>query len=165
MFSAHDRYKASAQGTKLMPIAVKVATGTPYIDVISVVIVDDVLEVRNSLARILALDPQFEIVADAANGKQGVAVAKKYQPAIVLMDIRMPIMDGFEACRQITQALPATGVVMMSVDDKPDDLRHAMLVGARYFIAKPIDPLELKVHLENVYAQYEPLRRRRDLFS
>lgn len=120
------------------------------IDVISVVIVDDTSTIHEALAYLLMPDPKFEVLANATNGKEGVELAKKYKPDMVLMDIHMPIMDGIEGCKQIKQYLPKIGVLLMSAELQYNDLPNAMLAGADGFIPKPIDAFLLKTQLKEI---------------
>src|SRR5215208_958145 len=84
-------------------------------DVIKVLIVDDIPETRENLKKLLAFEPDIEVVGTASTGREGVDLAKEMQPDIILMDINMPDMDGISATELITKAVPRTAVVMMSV--------------------------------------------------
>ena len=127
---------------------------------IRILLVDDIAEARDSIKKLLAFEQDFKVVGDAANGREGVQKAKELKPDIVIMDINMPDMDGLEAAGRITRALPMVGVVMMSVQDDPDYMQKAMMVGARFFLSKPPTMDQLYNTIRNVYDQYEPIRRR-----
>jgi pilus assembly protein CpaE len=104
---------------------------------IRVLIVDDILESRDNVAKLLRFEPGVEIVGMAEGGQEGVDLAFQLEPDIVLMDINMPDVDGITATTRISGRLPNTSVIMMSVQNEPDYLRRSMLAGAREFLCKP----------------------------
>ena len=118
---------------------------------IRVLIVDDIGETRENLRKLLSFDAGIEVVGAAASGQEGVELAKEFHPHIVLMDINMPGMDGIAATEAILQELPATQVVMLSVQGEKDYLRRAMLAGARDFLTKPPTGDELMGTIRRVY--------------
>jgi len=118
---------------------------------IRVLIVDDIGETRENLRKLLSFDAGIEVVGAAASGEEGVELAKEFHPHIVLMDINMPGMDGITATEAILQELPATQVVMLSVQGETDYLRRAMLAGARDFLTKPPTGDELMGTIRRVY--------------
>ena len=81
---------------------------------ITVLLADDSLMVRKSYLKLLKLEADLQVVGEAKNGQQAVALVKKLRPAVVLMDVAMPLMNGIEALRQILKAAPATKVLMLS---------------------------------------------------
>jgi pilus assembly protein CpaE len=127
---------------------------------IRILLVDDVPETRESIRKLLAFEPDFDVVGFAGNGKEGVQLAREFEPDIVLMDINMPDMDGLEAAAHITKNVPAAGVIMMSVQHDSNYLQRAMLAGARYFLTKPVDADKLYTTIRDVYSQYEMMRQR-----
>jgi pilus assembly protein CpaE len=118
---------------------------------IRVLIVDDIAETRENLRKLLSFDAGIEVVGAAASGKEGVELARDFRPHIVLMDINMPGMDGIAATEAILRELPATQVVMLSVQGETDYLRRAMLAGARDFLTKPPTGDELMGTIRRVY--------------
>lgn len=120
-------------------------------NVIRVIIVDDIPETRENLKKLLAFESDIEVVGTAGTGKEGVELARSVKPDIVLMDINMPDMDGIQATEQISKAVGAVGVIMMSVQHEADYLRRAMLAGARDFLTKPIAGDELYATIRRVY--------------
>ena len=118
---------------------------------IRVLIVDDIAETRENLRKLLSFDAGIEVVGAAASGEEGVELARDFRPHIVLMDINMPGMDGIAATEAILGELPATQVVMLSVQGETDYLRRAMLAGARDFLTKPPTGDELMGTIRRVY--------------
>ena len=116
--------------------------------VIRVLIVDDIAETRENIRRSLQFDSSIVIIGLAQSGEEGVQLAKEKKPDVVIMDINMPDMDGITATETIRKAVPATQIVILSVQGDPHYMRKAMLVGARDFLTKPpsIDELITAIH-------------------
>ena len=91
---------------------------------IHVLIVDDIAETRENVKKLLYFEDDIEIVGTAADGREGVDLAVKLNPDIVLMDINMPGMDGIAASEAISAQAPSVQVVMMSVQGEADYLRR-----------------------------------------
>lgn len=125
---------------------------------IRVLIVDDIAETRENVKKLLYFENDIEIVGTAANGREGVELALKLQPDVVLMDINMPEMDGIAASEAISAQAPHIQVVMMSVQGEADYLRRSMLAGAREFLIKPFSGEELVTSIHRVY-QFAATRR------
>lgn len=126
-------------------------------EIITILLVDDIPEARENIKKMIAFEPDMKVVGSAGTGREGVALAKELKPNIVIMDINMPDMDGIQATAQITQAVPTTAVIMMSVQSDQDYLQRAMLVGARFFLSKPVSMDELYNTIRSVYAQHKQL--------
>lgn len=126
---------------------------------IRVLIVDDILESRDNVAKLLRFEPDVVIVGSAESGEEGVELAIRHEPDIVLMDINMPGMDGIAASKRITSLLPNTAVIVMSVQNEPDQLRRAMMAGAREFLAKPFSLDELVEGIRHVHQLSQSSRR------
>jgi pilus assembly protein CpaE len=126
---------------------------------INILLVDDMPEAREGVKKLLQFEQEFKVIGTASNGREAVQQAKELKPDIVIMDINMPDMDGLEAASRITKALPATGVIMMSVQDDTDYMQRAMLAGARFFLPKPPDMDKLYSTIRSVYEQYGPIRQ------
>jgi len=118
---------------------------------IRLLIVDDIAETRENLRKLLSFDASIEVVGAASSGREGIELAKEFRPHIVLMDINMPDMDGIAATEAIMREVPATQVVMLSVQGETDYLRRAMLAGARDFLTKPPSGDELMSTIRRVY--------------
>jgi DNA-binding NarL/FixJ family response regulator len=113
--------------------------------VITVVVVDDQELVRTGFALILASDPGVDVVAQAADGADAVAAALQHRPDVVLMDIRMPGMDGIEATRRITSdpAMVDVHVLVVTTFDEDEYVVEALRAGASGFLLKDTTPDEL----------------------
>ncbi len=110
---------------------------------ISVVIVDDIAETRENIRKLLQFDPDVEVVGIGRTGEEAIRVSHETRPDVVLMDINMPDMDGITATERIRAKLPATQIVILSVQSDSNYMRQAMLAGARDFLTKPPDLDEL----------------------
>jgi pilus assembly protein CpaE len=128
-------------------------------DKIRVLIVDDILETRENLRKLLYFEHDIEVVGAVASGEEGIAFAKDYQPDIILMDINMPGVDGISASEAISREAPAAQVIMMSVQSEADYLRRSMLAGARDFLTKPFSGDELVTTIRRVHEMGESRRR------
>ena len=123
----------------------------PSSDKIRVLIVDDIPEMRENIRKLLAFEPDIEVVGVAGNGNEAIQSSRTYQPNIVLMDVNMPDMDGITAAERIVQAVPIAQIIMVSVQSEADYLRRAMLVGARDFVTKPFSADELISTIRRVH--------------
>ncbi len=110
---------------------------------IRVMLVDDHALFRQGLRRLLEDQPDFEIVGEAATGREAVERASEIMPDVILMDIYMPEGDGLEATRAIRARLPYARIVMLTVSDEDHNLFEAIKVGAHGYVLKKIEPREL----------------------
>jgi pilus assembly protein CpaE len=122
-------------------------------DRIQVLIVDDIPETRDHLAKLLGFEPDIQVVGTASSGADAIEQATKIQPDVILMDINMPDMDGIAATERLSSQVPAAAVVMMSVQGEADYLRRSMLAGAREFLVKPFSSDELTASIRQVHAR------------
>jgi DNA-binding NarL/FixJ family response regulator len=113
---------------------------------------DDQALVRGGFRLILDAEPDIEVAAEAADGEQAVAAALQTRPDVVLMDIRMPVLDGIEATRRLTPQLAATRVVMLTTFDLDDYVVDAFRAGASGFLLKTAPPLQLVAAIRTVHA-------------
>jgi len=113
---------------------------------ITVVLIDDQPLVRAGLRTLLENEATITVVGEADNGRRGVRMVQQYKPHVVLMDIRMPEMDGLEATRQIVQdpALKATRVVVLTTFDEDEQIAEAIQAGAAGYLLKDITPEDLR---------------------
>lgn len=113
---------------------------------VRVLIVDDQTLVLAGLAHLLRRSDDIEVVGEADNGRTAVSMARRLRPDVVLMDIRMPELDGIEATRQIVAepSLADTKVVMLTTFDADELVFEALRAGASGFLLKDIEPEELR---------------------
>jgi DNA-binding NarL/FixJ family response regulator len=103
---------------------------------ITVLVVDDHPVVRSGLVSLLAVEPDLEVVGEAADGAEAVASVKALAPDVVLMDLRMPGMDGADATARIVVDHPATRVLVLTTFDTDDDILRAVEAGASGYLLK-----------------------------
>ena len=103
-------------------------------------IIDDSVLARRAIRNILERSRRFEVVAEAPDGAEGITRAREFLPDLVLMDLRMPRVDGLAAIQTIKEELPSTQVVVLSVSDDPQDLFEAMKRGAQGYLIKNMEP-------------------------
>ena len=103
---------------------------------IRVLIADDHRLFAEALEVILAADKRIEIVGKAANGEEAVGLAVALKPDVILMDIAMPGMDGFQATRVIKQAWPGACILMLTGSDSRSDVDRARTAGAAGYVTK-----------------------------
>jgi DNA-binding NarL/FixJ family response regulator len=114
---------------------------------IRVLVVDDHDLFRAGLASLLAAQPGIEVVAQVSGGRMGVRLADELQPDVILMDVRMPDLEGPEATREILERHPSTRIVALTVVSDEADVAAVVEAGACGFLAKdtPIDGIVLAV--------------------
>jgi DNA-binding NarL/FixJ family response regulator len=125
-----------------VPVATALPTGSRA-GVIRVLLVDDQELVRAGLRMILQPEDTIEVVGEAADGLQAVAEVARLEPDVVLMDIRMPNVDGIDATARIVRASPATRVVILTTFDLDEYVYRALQAGASGFLLKDAPPSEL----------------------
>jgi len=125
-------------------------------DQTTVVLVDDDPLVRAGLAMMLGGDAAIRIVGEAENGREGVALIARERPDVALMDIRMPVMDGLAAVREVTAAGSATRVIVLTTFDADDMVLTALRDGAAGFLLKDTPPADLVAAVHRV-ARGEPM--------
>jgi DNA-binding NarL/FixJ family response regulator len=110
---------------------------------IHLVIADDHLVVRDGLRGMLESQPDFEVVGEASNGEEAVHLASSLKPEVVLMDLRMPVMDGVTAIREIKDGQPGVQVLVLTTYDSDADILPAIEAGATGYLLKDISREEL----------------------
>jgi DNA-binding NarL/FixJ family response regulator len=103
---------------------------------ITVLLAEDHAIVREGLRSLLRLDHEIEIVGEAATGREAVELARKLCPTVVIMDVAMPLLNGFEATRQILQASPGVKVLVLSAHSDDEYVAHMAAVGASGYLVK-----------------------------
>ena len=114
-------------------------------------IVDDHTLVRDGIRALLELVDDFEVVGEAANGKEACEKVKKLLPDVVLMDMAMPVMTGLEATRKIHKELPRTGIIAVTQHDDTEYVVPAIRAGARGFVTKMAASSEIISAIKAVY--------------
>jgi len=132
------------------------STGPTPGDPIRILIVDDDPLVRSGLALILGGSTTLQVVAQAGNGKEGLAAIDEHLPDVVLMDIRMPVMDGLEATEALAARAEAPRVIVLTTFDADDYVLRALAAGASGFLLKDTAP-ELIVDAIHRVAAGEPM--------
>lgn len=115
-----------------------------------ILLVDDHLLFRKGLMRLLDAQPDFEVVGEARDGLEAVEQARRLEPDLVLMDIRMPNCNGLEATRRVKARMPDMQVVMLTVSNDERDLVTAVRAGADGYLLKDTQPEVLFEHLRNL---------------
>ena len=119
---------------------------------IRVLVADDQTLVRESFAVLLDLEPDIEVVGQASDGAQAVAVARRLRPDVVLMDIRMPNLDGVEATRRLVADPAGPRVLILTTFDTDEYLYDAMKAGASGFLLKDVRRGQLAEAVRTVMA-------------
>ncbi|MEU6621257.1 response regulator transcription factor [Streptomyces litmocidini] len=125
---------------------------------IRVVLADDQTLVRAGFRSILSDEEDIEVVGEAGDGERAIGLARELRPDVVLMDIRMPVLDGLEATRRITADawLEGVRVVILTTFDADDHVYGALRAGASGFLVKDTEPMEL-LHAVRVVARGDAL--------
>jgi DNA-binding NarL/FixJ family response regulator len=103
---------------------------------ITVLLADDHMIVREGLRALLEAEGDIEVVGEAETGRQAIQLVKRLRPAVVLMDIAMPLLNGLEATRRILKAVPATRVLILSAHGDDEYIRQAVMLGAAGYLIK-----------------------------
>jgi DNA-binding NarL/FixJ family response regulator len=113
--------------------------------VISVLLVDDQALIRSGIRSLLEAEDDIEVAAEAADGRQAVALARLHRPDIALVDVQMPVMDGIETTRQIVadEDLATVRVVILTNYGQDEYIFRALRAGASGFLLKDTEPAEL----------------------
>ena len=105
---------------------------------ITVLLAEDHMIVREGFRKMLELENDIEVIGEARDGREAVALVKKLRPAVVLMDIAMPLLNGLEATRQVLKTVPSTKVIMLSAHSDDAYVQNATDSGAMGFLLKQI---------------------------
>lgn len=120
-------------------------------DEIKVLIADDQTLMREGLQTLLELSPGIRVVGQAGDGQETVTLVRKLRPDVVLMDVRMPVMDGVEATRRIRRELPDTQVIILSTFDDDEYIFEGLAAGARGYLLKDVSSEELAEAIHTVH--------------
>ena len=110
---------------------------------IRILIVDDQALFREGLRAVLSAQPDFEIVGDAADGVEAVALANEFEPHVILMDLRMPRLGGVQATQNIRAAHPTAQVIVLTTFDDAEEVFDALRAGAAGYLLKDASPEKL----------------------
>ena len=103
---------------------------------ITVLLAEDHMIVREGFRKMLELEPDIEVIGEAQDGREAVNMARNLAPAVVLMDIAMPRLNGLEATRQMLKAVPSTKILMLSAHNEDAYIQEATAAGAVGFLIK-----------------------------
>ena len=119
---------------------------------ISVLLAEDHTIVREGFRKMLELEDDLEVIAEAQDGRQAVALAKKFHPDVVLMDIAMPLLNGLEATRQLLKERPLTKILMLSAHNDDAYVQNATDSGAMGFLLKQTSAHDVCRAIREVHA-------------
>ena len=118
----------------------------------SVLLVDDHALFRTGVANIINQEKDLRVVAEAGDGAQGIAAYEQHRPDVTLLDLRMPVLEGVEAVRQIRVLDPAALVIVLTTYDTDDEISRALKAGAKAYVLKDISADELVNCIRSVLA-------------
>ena len=122
--------------------------------ILRVLVVDDSDIVRRGICQILQTQADIEIVCEASDGADAVRKVREHRPAVVLLDITMPVMNGFDAARRIKHEFPSTLILVVSQFDSAPFVREAIAAGASEYIMKSNASTELIPALRKLHSQH-----------
>jgi two-component system nitrate/nitrite response regulator NarL len=126
-------------------------------DRIRILLADDHALFRRGLASLLAHRDDLEVVGEAGSGDEAIERARELMPDVILMDVRMPGINGLEATRRLKEEMPYVKIVILTVSEDEEDLFAALKSGAQGYLLKNIDPDELIANVHQVQRGEAPL--------
>jgi DNA-binding NarL/FixJ family response regulator len=121
-------------------------------EAIRVLCVDDHPLVRKGIASILATEKDVQLVAEGSNGREAVALFEKHRPDVTLMDLRMPVLDGINAVKEIRRAYPEARIIALTSYDGDQDIQRALAAGVRGYLLKEMVHTEVLRAIRAVHA-------------
>ncbi len=118
---------------------------------IRVLVTDDIANTREDIKRLLYFEDDMEVVGEAGDGNEAVALAIAMKPDVILMDVNMPGLDGISATEEISMKAPECAIIIVSIQGEQEYLRKAMSAGAREYMVKPLTSAELAETIRKVY--------------
>ena len=118
---------------------------------IKVLLADDHIVVRQGLQALLMAEEDIEIVGEADNGRQAIQLVKKFMPDVAVIDIAMPVLNGLEATRQITRAVPSTKVLILSSYSDDEYVQQLTEAGAAGYLVKQTAATDLLKAIREAY--------------
>ncbi|NEN04510.1 response regulator transcription factor [Diaminobutyricibacter tongyongensis] len=122
----------------------------PAHDVIRVLVADDQAIIRDGLVTVLSLLPDVEIVGEAADGEQAARLAVEWHPDVVLMDLRMPVLDGVGATERIVREVPGSAIIVLTTFADDDSILAALRAGAKGYLTKDAGRAEVAAAIRAV---------------
>jgi DNA-binding NarL/FixJ family response regulator len=120
---------------------------------IRILLADDHALVREGIRRVLEEDPEFEVVAEAADGEEAVALARDHRPDVAVVDISMPRASGFEVTARLQAEVPGTHVIILSMHDDVEYVMRAVRAGARgYLLKDEAGPSQLREAVRSIHS-------------
>jgi len=126
-------------------------------EAIRVLIADDHALFRRAIHTVLDDEDDIDVVAEAGDGNEAVALAIEHAPDVILLDVNMPKLGGIDAARAVKEQLPAAQVVMFTVSDEESDLFEAIKAGASGYLLKEVDPSEVAGAVRQIHAGHSLL--------
>jgi two-component system NarL family response regulator len=120
--------------------------------VATVLLVDDHALLRTGVANIINQEPDLRVVAEAGNGVEAIEAYDRYRPDVMLLDLRMPVMEGVEVVRRIRERDPAARVIVLTTYDTDDEISRALKAGAKAYALKDISADDLIGCIRDVLA-------------
>jgi YesN/AraC family two-component response regulator len=121
-----------------------------------VILADDTAETRRNTHIMLSMIDEIEVVAVALDGKEAIEMAHKHKPDIVVFDLHMPKVDGFEAYRQISKENPRVAGIVISVYKDPSAVKTALSLGIQHYLNKPFTSEELEKAIKEILNTLDP---------
>jgi two-component system NarL family response regulator len=118
----------------------------------NVLVVDDHALLRTGVANIINQESDLHVIAEASNGLEAVEAFERHHPDVTLLDLRMPVMEGVEAVRQIRERDPQAKVIVLTTYDTDDDISRALKAGAKAYVLKDISADALIACIHDVLA-------------
>jgi DNA-binding NarL/FixJ family response regulator len=119
--------------------------------IVRVLVVDDQRLMRDGIASLLEMQDAIEVVGTASNGQEAIEKAASLCPDVILMDVRMPVMDGVEATRQVCRQLPSCRILMLTTFDDEEYVIDALRAGASGYLLKDLPAPDLASAVQAVY--------------
>jgi DNA-binding NarL/FixJ family response regulator len=121
---------------------------------IRIILVDDQNIIREGLGSLLQAKTDLEVIGEAGNGQEAVQLALKLQPDVVLMDVRMPVMDGVAATRLLQEQAPDIKILILTTFDDDEYITKAMAYGAKGYLLKDTPSEELATAIRSIHKGY-----------
>ena len=118
---------------------------------IRVLVADDHAVVREGIRQVLSADEGFEVIGEAADGAQAVALAEALRPDVVVLDLTMPSVSGFEAAALIHDRIPDARILVLSIHDHEEYVLQSVRAGTRGYLRKDSSPAELRRAVRTLY--------------